>query len=70
MQQKALVKNIGKKTGLICCRKCGRQLGRLEWLRKRNTFYFVNNQEFFTNNECRLDSQYKNFQENLVMGKS
>ncbi|CAF0777831.1 unnamed protein product [Rotaria sordida] len=68
MQQKAALQKIGKKNGLICCRKCNRELGELAWLKKRNTTYFINNREFFNNNECKLLNAYKNFQENLVMG--
>jgi hypothetical protein len=69
LQQRAALQKIGKKTGSICCRKCGRKLGKIEWLKKRNTAYFINNPEFFKDNKCQLDSIYKNFQEHLVMGK-
>ncbi|CAF3418186.1 unnamed protein product [Rotaria sp. Silwood1] len=69
MQQKAMLQKIGKKNGSICCRKCNRELGELAWLKKRNTIYFINNPEFFNNNECKLDSIYENFQENLIMGE-
>ncbi|CAF3960473.1 unnamed protein product, partial [Rotaria sp. Silwood2] len=68
MQQKTVLQKIGKKDGSICCRKCSRELGELAWLKKRNTIYFINNPEFFNKNECKLDSVYQNFQENLVMG--
>jgi len=68
-QRKAVLHKIGKKTGLICCSQCSRELGKLEWLKKRNTVYFINNQEFLKTNECQLKDTYKNFQENLIMGK-
>lgn len=69
LQRKATLQKIGKKTGLVCCRKCGRELGKLEWLKKRNTTYFINNIEFLKNNDCQLKNTYENFQENLRMGK-
>lgn len=69
LQQRAVLQRIGKKTGSICCRTCNRELGRLEWLKRRNTIYFINNPQFLMNNDCQYDIKYKNFQENLIMGK-
>ena len=69
LRQKDTLQKIGKKTGLICCRKCNRELGKLEWLRKRKTTYFINHQEFFNDKEYRLKKTYESFQENLAMGK-
>ncbi|CAM2714477.1 unnamed protein product [Rotaria socialis] len=68
-QRKNMIQKIGKKDGSICCRKCNRELGELLWLKKRNTIYFINNAEFFNNNDCRLDSTYTNMYEHLLMGQ-
>ncbi|CAF1008811.1 unnamed protein product [Adineta steineri] len=68
-QQKLAIKSIGKKTGIICCRKCDRVLGALEWLKRRKTAYIIINSEFIDNNNCKLDGQPAAFQEILVMGK-
>ncbi|UJR23748.1 hypothetical protein I4U23_026725 [Adineta vaga] len=67
-QQRNILRSVGKKEGSIHCRRCGRLLGQLAWLKKRNTTYFINNPEFFTTNDCRLDKTFTSFQENLVMG--
>ncbi|CAF1094008.1 unnamed protein product [Adineta steineri] len=69
IQQKLALRKIGKKTGFIRCRKCNRNLGALEWLKKRNTTYFINNPEFIDNNECRLRSEPERRLEILSMGK-
>ncbi len=69
LQRKSKLQKIGKKTGTICCSQCNRELGRLEWLKKRKTTYFINNPDFLTNNDCQRKSIFENFQENLVMGK-
>jgi len=69
LEQKDTLKTIGKKTGSIHCRTCDRELGKLEWLKKRNVIYFIDKAEFFATNDCQLNSKSKNFQENLVIGK-
>ena len=67
-KQRNVLKQVGRKDGAIHCRKCNAKLGELAWLKKRNTTYFINNAQFFTGTECKLDKTYTNFQENLVMG--
>ena len=70
LQQKTRLQTVGLKTGSICCRKCNRKLGKLEWLKRRHTTYFINNPKFLADNDCRLDDVHEKFHENLVMGSS
>lgn len=62
------MRRIGKKQGEICCRRCNRKIGELEWLKRRNTTYFINHPTFFDQNETEINNKYFSFQENLVMG--
>ncbi|CAF1503509.1 unnamed protein product, partial [Didymodactylos carnosus] len=34
-------------TGIICCKKCNHELGEIAWLKRRNTAYFITNENFF-----------------------
>ncbi|CAF1210620.1 unnamed protein product, partial [Didymodactylos carnosus] len=33
--------------GIICCKKCNYELGEIAWLKRRNTAYFITNENFF-----------------------
>ena len=68
IQQREAVRNVGKKSGSIHCTKCSRDLGKLEWLRRRNTTYFINEPKFLEENDCTIDKAPKSYQENVTIG--
>ncbi|CAF1507508.1 unnamed protein product [Didymodactylos carnosus] len=55
--------------GKVSCRSCGYYLGKLEWLRRRNTCYFVQKQHVLERVEIELKLEPKQIQNIQINGK-
>lgn len=69
LQQREMLRKVGRKTGTIHCIKCNRELGRIEWLRRRFHNYIINEPAFLKKNDCEVKTKFKSFQENLIFGE-
>lgn len=67
--ERARLRNLGQRQGEICCRKCNRNLGLIQWLKKRKSVFFIHEPKFFDDNKIEIEPE-KSFQENMIIGNS